>query len=83
MSRDTPDEPRKDLPQVGKRPSSPLMLAVTGVVWIVCGVIALTELHASWKFIPAIFFIGVGLLWVRGAAATAARHERGSGTQGR
>ena len=83
MSRDDKDEPPKDLPQVGKRPSSPLMLALTGVVWIACGVIALTALHASWKFIPAIFFVGVGLLWVRGAAVTLARHERGSGKQGR
>jgi hypothetical protein len=59
------------------------MLAVTGLVWIACGVIALTQLTASWKFIPAIFFVGVGLLWVRGAAVTLARHERPSGKQGR
>ena len=77
------DRPPEDLPQVGKRPSSPFTLAATGLVWIACGVIALTALHASWKFIPAIFFIGVGLLWMRGAAVTLARHERGTGGQRR
>jgi len=71
--------PEPQLPQVGKRPSSPLMLAATGLVWIACGVIALSTLTASWKFIPAIFFIGVGLLWMRGAAVTFTRHERGTG----
>jgi len=56
-----------------------MMLAATGIAWIVCGVVALTTLTATWKFIPAIFFIGVGLLWMRGAAVTLARHERGTG----
>ena len=60
-----------------------MMLAATGIAWIVCGVVALTTLTATWKFIPAIFFIGVGLLWMRGAAVTFARHERGTGKQGR
>ena len=68
-----------NLPQVGKRPSSALTLLATGLVWVACGIFALTALHATWKFIPAIFFIGVGFLWLRGAAVTAARHERRSG----
>jgi hypothetical protein len=59
------------------------MLAATGIVWIACGVVALTTLTATWKFIPAIFFIGVGFLWMRGAAVTLARHERGTGRQSR
>ena len=84
MSRDRPSDPRKkdldpQLPQIGKRPSSPFRLLATGIVWIVCGIIALTSLSASWKFIPAVFFIGVGLLWLRGAALTLSRHERRSG----
>ena len=84
MSRDRPSDPRKrdsepQLPQIGKRPSSPFRLLATGIVWIVCGIVALTSLSASWKFIPAIFFIGVGLLWLRGAALTLSRHERRSG----
>jgi hypothetical protein len=86
VSRDHSSDPRKrdrepQLPQIGKRPTSPFRLLATGIVWIVCGIIALTSLSASWKFIPAIFFIGVGLLWLRGAAVTLSRHERRSGEQ--
>ena len=44
-----------------------------------CGILALTPLTASWKFIPAIFFIGIGFLWLRGAALTLSRHERRTG----
>jgi hypothetical protein len=87
VSRDHPSDPRKkdaepQLPQIGKRPSSPFRLLATGIVWIVCGIVALTSLSASWKFIPGIFFIGVGLLWLRGAAVTLSRHERRSGEHG-
>ena len=62
--------------QVGRRPSNPAMLAAIGVAWIVCGVIALVSLHASWKLVPGIVFIGVGLFFIRGAAATVLRRER-------
>ncbi|HVT76808.1 MAG TPA: hypothetical protein VHD87_07240 [Acidimicrobiales bacterium] len=56
--------------QAGRRPSNPSYLAFVGVVWIVCGIVALVKLSASWKYIPAIFFIGVGVLFLRGAAVT-------------
>jgi hypothetical protein len=84
VSRDRPSDPNKknrgpQLPQIGKRPTSPFRLLATGVVWIVCGIVALTSLTASWRFIPAIFFIGVGFLWLRGAAVTLSRHERRGG----
>jgi len=62
--------------QVGKRPSQPGYLLLLGVVWIICGVIALTTLHATWKLIPGIVFIGIGLLFVRGAAATVVRRTK-------
>jgi len=39
-------------------------------VWIACGAYALVALDASWKIIPGIFFIGVGILFLRGAATT-------------
>ena len=55
------------------------MLFAIGIVWVGCGILALTQLTASWKFIPAIFFIGIGFLWLRGAALTFSRHERRSG----
>ena len=55
------------------------MLFAVGVVWIICGIVALTSLHATWKFIPAIVFVGIGLLWMRGASLTLSRHERRGG----
>ena len=60
-------------PQVGRRPSSPAMLFAIAAMWIVVGVIALVVLSASWKLIPGVVFIGVGLLYLRGALATVAR----------
>ena len=48
-------------------------------MWIGCGVVALVALTASWKFIPAVVFIGLGFLWLRGAATAINRQEaRGS-----
>jgi hypothetical protein len=52
VSRDRRPNPRKrdldrQLPQIGKRPSSPFRLLAIGVVWIVCRRIALTSLSAS------------------------------------
>jgi hypothetical protein len=62
--------------QVGKRPSQPGFLLLLGIVWIACGIIALTSLHAGWKLIPGIVFIGIGLLFVRGAATTVVRRTK-------
>jgi hypothetical protein len=45
-------------------------------VWIACGVAALVTLHASWKLVPGIVLIGVGLLYLRGAAATVVRRDQ-------
>jgi hypothetical protein len=64
--------------QVGRRPSSPLFLLVVGVGWVACGIVAFVALTASWKLVPAIFFVGVGALWIRGAVTAAARQTRGS-----
>jgi len=62
--------------QVGRRPSSPGFLLAVGVVWILCGVYALVGLNASWKLIPGVVFIGIGLLWLRGAVTAGARQDR-------
>jgi len=62
--------------QVGKRPSQPGFLLLLGVVWIACGIYALAGLHATWRLIPGIVFIGIGLLFVRGAAATVVRRSK-------
>lgn len=47
-------------------------------MWIACGIVALTALSISWKVVPGIVFIGIGLLFLRGAAATVARREERS-----
>ena len=63
------DEPA----QVGKRPSNPAFLLVLGLAWIGCGIVSIVALKASWRLIPGIFFIGVGLFFIRAAAATVLR----------
>ncbi|GEM_PF-2539274 len=64
--------------QVGRRPSSPLLLMVVGLMWVAAGVIALFAMTASWRLVPAIAFVGVGLYFVRGASATVLRRDRRS-----
>ncbi|HEY6318787.1 MAG TPA: hypothetical protein VI462_12990 [Acidimicrobiia bacterium] len=64
--------------QVGRQPRSPLFLFVVGVAWVICGIVAYVTLKANWKLVPAIFFVGVGVLWIRGAVTAAARQSRGS-----
>ena len=60
---------------VGRRPSSPGFLLLVGAVWIACGLVALFALSATWKLIPAVCFIGIGLFFIRGAAATVVRRD--------
>ncbi|MBV8160651.1 MAG: hypothetical protein JO265_06975 [Acidimicrobiia bacterium] len=61
--------------QPGKRPSRPGFLLVLAVAWIACGVYALIALKASWKIVPGVFFIGLGVLFLRGAAVTVIRRS--------
>jgi hypothetical protein len=72
-----PSKPRRgDGPgQVGKRPTAPGFLFAVGLVWVLCGVYALVALSASWKLIPGVVFIGIGLFWLRGAITAAARRD--------
>ena len=62
-------------PQVGRRPSSPAFLFGLAAVWIICGAIAGTVLQTSWKLIPAIVFVGIGMFFLRGALQTVVRHD--------
>jgi hypothetical protein len=62
--------------QVGRRPSSVPFLFAVGAMWVVVGIVALVSLHASWRLVPGIVFIGVGLLYLRAAAATSLRRSR-------
>jgi hypothetical protein len=61
---------------VGRRPSDPRMLLAIAVSWLAVGIIMLVGLHASWKLVPAIFSIGVGMLYMRGALGTVIHKER-------
>jgi len=51
------------------------MLGLMGVLWVGAGIIAIISLHASWRLVPGIVFIGIGVLFLRGAAATVVRRE--------
>ncbi|MBV8982164.1 MAG: hypothetical protein JO086_14770 [Acidimicrobiia bacterium] len=77
--RATPRRPSPEADaQPGKRPSNPAFLLLLALVWIACGVYAIAALSASWKFVPGIFFIGVGILFLRGAAQTVVRRSERS-----
>jgi len=45
-------------------------------MWVAAGVIVLFAMHAGWRFVPAVVFVGIGLFFVRGASATILRRER-------
>jgi hypothetical protein len=62
--------------EIGRRPSSPAFLVLVAIMWIGVGVIAITSLNASWRLVPGIVCIGVGLLFLRGAGATVLRRDR-------
>jgi hypothetical protein len=62
--------------QVGRRPSSPSLLFAIAAMWIVVGVVALVALSVSWKLIPGVVFIGIGLLYLRGALTTMVRRDK-------
>jgi hypothetical protein len=65
--------PEVRTPQVGRRPSPPGLLFAIAGLWIGVGIIALVALSASWKLIPGVVFIGIGLLYLRGGLTTVAR----------
>jgi hypothetical protein len=46
-----------------------------GLLWVGAGVVAITSLHARWHLVPGIVFLGIGVLFLRGAAATVVRRE--------
>ncbi|GAC1314973.1 MAG: hypothetical protein NVSMB12_09260 [Acidimicrobiales bacterium] len=50
-----------------------------GLAWVATGVIVLLSLHASWKFVPALFAFGIGAFFIRGGSATVVRHDKRRG----
>jgi hypothetical protein len=63
-------------PQVGRRPSNPMFLFGVAGMWILAGVVIWTTFSATWKLVPAVVSIGIGLLFLRGAVLTVTRHEQ-------
>jgi len=76
-----PKDPRKKSttpPQVGRRPSSPVYLAVVGALWVGVGIIEIVTLKAGWRIAVGIVFMGIGLFFIRGAAMTVIRRDERS-----
>jgi hypothetical protein len=63
------------MPQVGRRPSSPGLLFAVAGMWVLAGIIIWTQFNVSWKLIPAVVSVGIGLLFLRGASQTVQRHD--------
>jgi len=55
--------------RVGQRQSSPILLLGLAVLWMIVALICDLALHMSWRLIPTIFALGVGLLYLRSAGA--------------
>ena len=69
-------DPDAALGQVGRRPSSPKLLAIYAAVFFASGILAFVVLSGSLGIIVGVVMIGVSLLWLRGAA-TAYLRQRG------
>lgn len=67
-----PDRPG----QVGRRPPVPAVPIMSGLMWIVVGVVVLIWFTAGWKWAVGIVCIGVGLLFLRGGLAAYVRQRR-------
>ena len=70
--RINPDEPV----QVGRKPSSAGFLLLVSVMWVAVGIIVLFTRHTTWKIVPGIVFIGIGLMFFRGFGSTVIRREQ-------
>ena len=63
----------KPVPQVGKRPSPPALLFAIGAIWVAAGIVLVFALHSSWKLVPVVVSIGIGVLYLRGGITALAR----------
>jgi hypothetical protein len=64
--------------QVGRRPSSPAKLLVFSIVYVAAGILSFFTLKGSLAVIIGVVFIGMGLLWLRGAATAKLRQQQHS-----
>ena len=44
-------------------------------MWLTVGIVILVGVSASWHIVPGIFAIGIGLYFLRGAAASLVRRD--------
>jgi hypothetical protein len=44
-------------------------------MWLAVGILIIVGVSASWHLIPGIFAIGIGLYFLRGAAASLVRRD--------
>ena len=65
----------KPLGQVGRRPSSPAKLLMFAIVYVVCGVLSFVVIGKTLGDILGVVMIGIGLLWLRGAATAQQRQQ--------
>jgi hypothetical protein len=49
---------------------------VTGVMWIVVGIVMMATFTASWKFVVGAVCIGIGGLFLRGGLASFIRQNK-------
>jgi hypothetical protein len=61
--------------QVGRRPPNPVVPLLTGVMWIIVGVVIVVWFDAGWRFVVGFVCIGVGGLFVRGGLAALIRRS--------
>ncbi|MFC0080754.1 hypothetical protein ACFFRE_01100 [Aciditerrimonas ferrireducens] len=65
--------------RVGRQRSDPRFLALVALAWLAVGVVSFVALHASWRLVPGVFALGVGLLYLRGAAGAYLRRPERPG----
>jgi hypothetical protein len=51
---------------------------MVGLMWLAVGVLVLLTFTATWRYIPGIVSLGIGLMFIRGAGATVLRREHRS-----
>ncbi|MEX6430088.1 MAG: hypothetical protein ACYCWN_06290 [Ferrimicrobium sp.] len=62
--------------RVGRRDTAPLLLVALAVLWIAVAAVCEAALHASWRLIPSMVALGIGLLYLRGAGGAYLRRMR-------
>lgn len=69
-------DPSAPLGQVGRRPTKPGRLLLFAAMYFVCGVLSFFVLSGTLGVVVGVVFIGVSLLWLRGAFTAVLRQQR-------